>query len=578
MHRLIRGWRPLGAVLFLLVTLGPGAANATPSPEGHVDAEAQGGFAVASAHPMATDAGIAVLRAGGNAFDAAIAVTAMLAVVEPSASGLGGGGFYLLHQAHDGRDVMIDARERAPLAAHRDLYLDREGQVIPGLSVNGPLAAGIPGIPAALDHLAQGYGTRPLGKLLAPAIQVAREGFPVDEHLLRYLGFRAPALRGTPAEAVFLRGGDLPGAGTLLRQNDLARSLERIAREGRDGFYTGALGRRLVQGVRSAGGIWSEKDLADYSVVERDPIVSRYQGLKVISVPPPSSGGVALATMLNMLKQRPLGPKGSVQRMHLLTEIMRRAYRDRALYLGDSDHVDVPVARLTSPIHARDLGADIGAASATPSALLDGDGALPEEGRDTTHFSILDRWGNRVAATLSINYPFGSGFMVPGTGILLNNEMDDFSAAPGTPNGYGLVGSEANAIAPGKRMLSSMSPTFIEAADGRGAILGTPGGSRIITMVLLGILDYAEGGDARSMTTIPRFHHQYLPDLLQYEEGTLSLQKQQALEGLGHSLKAVSRGFYGNMQVVTWEHEGRHVGAASDPRGGGKATAVAAQR
>ncbi|MGB0723257.1 MAG: gamma-glutamyltransferase [Gammaproteobacteria bacterium] len=587
MHRTIRGWRPLGAVLFLLgLSVAPSgtAAPGLATPQSvQQDQKLNNGFAVASAHPLATQVGMAVLRSGGNAFDAAIAVTAMLAVVEPSGSGLGGGGFYLLHDADSKRDVMVDARERAPLAAHRDLYLGTDGRVVPGLSVNGPLAAGIPGIPAALDHLARLYASRPLAELLSPAIRVARDGFGADEHLLRYLGFRKPVMQGTPAGAVFLRGGELPAAGTLIRQEDLARALERIARDGGAGFYAGPLARQLVNGVRAAGGIWTLRDLEEYAVVERAPIITRYRGHTVISAAPPSSGGVALATLLNMLADRDPGESGAVERMHLLTELMRRAYRDRAIHLGDPDHVRVPIERLTSQEHARALAADFDPDTATPSALLEDAPAHVGGGQNTTHFSIMDARGNRVAATLSINYPFGSGFMVPGTGILLNNEMDDFSAAPGVPNGYGLVGSRANAIAPGKRMLSSMSPTFIEHADGHGAILGTPGGSRIITMVLLGILEYLESGDADAMVASPRFHHQYLPDVLQYEEGTLDETRRATLEAMGHNLKAVPRGFYGNMQVVTWEtgretNGGRRLAAASDPRGGGQSAVQNPQR
>jgi len=523
--------------------------------------------AIASAHPLATAAGFAVLESGGNAFDAAVAVSAALAVVEPYGSGIGGGGFWLLHRAADGRQVMLDGRERAPLAAHRDLYLDAQGEVIPKASVDGPLAAGIPGEPAALAHLAEHYGRLPLAKSLAPAIRLAREGFPVDEHYRRMAGFRLEALRASPAAAErFLLQGKVPEEGALIRQPELAVTLERLARQGRDGFYAGATARALVQGVQAAGGIWTLEDLAQYRVVEREPIRGSYRGLTIVSAAPPSSGGVLLVQMLNMLAGHELKGLDAVARTHLLVEVMRRAYRDRAEYLGDPDQVAMPLERLLSPHYAAGLMRDFRPDRATPS-LLQADAST--EGADTTHFSILDREGNRVAATLSINYPFGSGFVPPGTGVLLNDEMDDFSARPGVPNLYGLVGGEANAIAPGKRMLSSMSPTFVESADGV-AILGTPGGSRIISMVLHAVLALAEGTGAEEWVLRPRFHHQYLPDQIQFEPGALEQKQVAALEAQGHRLKALKRPF-GNMQAVYWEHGRGRVSAASDPRGMGRA-------
>ena len=523
--------------------------------------------AIASAHPLATEAGFTILEAGGNAFDAAVAVSAALAVVEPYSSGIGGGGFWLLHRAADGRQMMLDGRERAPLAAHRDLYLDADGQVIPGASVDGPLAAGIPGEPAALVHLAEKYGRLPLARSLAPAIRLAREGFPVDAHYRRLAGFRLAALRASPAAAKrFLPDGRVPEAGRLIHQPELAATLERLARQGRDGFYAGETARALVQGVRAAGGIWTLEDLAQYRVVEREPVRGRYRGLNIVSASPPSSGGVLLVEMLNMLAGQELERLDAVARTHLLVEVMRRAYRDRAEYLGDPDQVAMPLQRLLHPHYAAGLLRDLDPERATPSA---GKARPRPEGADTTHFSILDREGNRVAATLSINYPFGSGFMPSGTGVLLNDEMDDFSARPGVPNVYGLIGGEVNAIAPGKRMLSSMSPTFVESADGV-AIFGTPGGSRIISMVLHGILALAEGGGPDEWVKRPRFHHQYLPDAIQYEPGALSEEQIKALGAKGHRLKALERP-YGNMQVLYWDRRNGRVLAASDPRGIGRA-------
>lgn len=526
--------------------------------------------AIASAHPLATRAGDQILLAGGNAFDAAVAVSAALAVVEPYSSGLGGGGFWLLHRASDGREVMLDARERAPYAAHRDMYLDAKGDVVAGLSVDGPLAAGIPGVPAALAHLASEYGRLPLAQSLAPAIRLARDGFAVDGRYRRMAAFRLGALQaGADSAEVFLHQGQVPPEGHLIRQPALARTLGLIGEQGFDGFYRGPLAQRLVEGVRAAGGIWSAKDLAQYRVIEREPLQGQYRGIKITSVAPPSSGGVALLTMLNILEGFDLSALQPAQRQHVIVEAMRRAYRDRAEYLGDPDSVSMPLARLIHPYYAQGLRAGIRLDRATPSAALPGRVQGGQLGQDTTHFSVLDAQGNRVAATLSINYPFGSGFMPPGTGVLLNDEMDDFSAKPGVPNVYGLVGAQANAIAPGKRMLSSMSPTFLE-DDRRVAIIGTPGGSRIITMVLLAILDFSEGADAAHMVALPRFHHQFLPDVVQFEPGALSPDVQKSLQAYGHQLKPLDAP-YGNMHVVIWDRQNQKVEAASDPRGVGEA-------
>ncbi|QKK12573.1 MAG: gamma-glutamyltransferase [Pseudomonadota bacterium] len=524
---------------------------------------------MATAHPLATEAGFAVLDQGGNAFDAAVAVTAALAVVEPYSSGIGGGGFWLLHRSHDGYETMLDGRERAPLAAHRDLYLDDRGNVIPGLSVDGPLAAGIPGVPAALDHLARHYGRLPLAASLQPAIRLAREGFPIDEHYRRLAEFRLQPLRASPAAArQFLVDDEVPAAGYPLRQPELAQTLVTVAERGAAGFYSGDLAQRLVAGTRAAGGIWTQEDLADYRLVEREPIRGAYRGLRITAAAPPSSGGVVLVSILNQLAQFARAPLDSTITRHRLIETMRRAYRDRALYLGDPDFVTMPLRRLLSAGYAREMAATVVPDRATPSTGLPG--VIPQaEGPHTTHFSIIDREGNRVAATLSVNYPFGSGFVPPGTGVLLNDEMDDFSAKPGIPNVYGLVGAEANAIAPGKRMLSSMTPAFVE-GDGRVAILGTPGGSRIITMVLQGVLAFAEGERAEEIVTRPRLHHQYLPDVVQLEPDALSAAERQALQLLGHRLEVKERP-WGNMQAVVWDRRSGEVEAASDPRGMGAA-------
>lgn len=538
--------------LFVL-WLAVGAASAGPRAD-----------AVATAHPLATEAGLLVLGAGGNAFDAAVAVSAALAVVEPYGSGLGGGGFWLLHRAADGRDVMVDGRERAPLAAHRDMYLDADGEPIPRASIDGPLAAGIPGTPAALAHIAERYGRLPLDVSLAPAVILAREGFPVDHVYRRMAAMRLDALRASPAaSARFLVDGEVPPEGHRLRQPELAETLQALAQQGAAGFYSGPVARQLVAAVRAGGGIWSAEDLRDYRVVERRPVTVWHRGHRVVSAALPSSGGVLLAQMLQMLEALPGQPGSEADRVHRLVEVMRRAYADRARYLGDPDQVAVPLLRLTSAAHARSQARDIDPERATPSAAIGGGAA--DEGRQTTHFSVIDRDGNRVAATLSINYPFGSGFVAEGTGVLLNDEMDDFSIKPGVANVYGLVGNEANAIAPGKRMLSSMSPTFVEGPD-RVVLLGTPGGSRIISMVLLGVLDLVEGAPLTSVVERGRFHHQYLPDRIEVEPGALSEAVIADLEARGHQVRRLESP-YGNMQAVEWDRASGAVRAASDPRG-----------
>ena len=541
-------------------------------PSAAATANGPGQAAVATAHPAATQAAREVLDAGGNAFDAAVAITATLAVVEPYGSGLGGGGFYLLHEAETGRDVMVDARERAPGQASRDMYLDEQGNPQPELSIDGALAAGIPGIPAALDHLAADYGTLSLATSLDPAIRAAREGFAVTPMYRRLAGFRQEVMAADPAtRAIFLDQGEVPELGHVIRQPGLGDTLERIALEGRDGFYRGAFAGRMVDAVRKAGGIWCRSDLAGYRVVERTPVVSRFRGFEVVSAAPPSSGGVALAEILHTyehLDRRAGGVDGdSALGLHFRIEAMRRAYRDRAEYLGDPDYVDVPVARLTSRDYAAGLAVGISPERATPSAALAPVVTEPE-GPHTTHFSVIDAQGNMVAATLSINYPFGAAVTVPGTGVLLNDEMDDFSQKPGVPNVYGLIGAEANAIVPGKRPLSSMSPTFLR-NDELVGVLGTPGGSRIITMVAGGILAATRGEPVVDWVAAPRIHHQYLPDRVEVEPGRLDVDQRAALEAMGHQIE-VNDGF-GNMQAVAWWRADGRLEAASDPRGEGEA-------
>jgi gamma-glutamyltranspeptidase/glutathione hydrolase len=418
-------------------------------------------------------------------------------------------------------------------------------------------------------HIAKRYGRLPLSKTLAPAIRAARQGFKVTPHYQRMVKFRLKALQASPAAAkIFLKNNDVPPLGHLIKQTDLANTLIALVKQGHDGFYKGKVAKRLVSGNRKAGGNWSQQDLRRYNILERRPVTGTYKGYRITSVAPPSSGGIAIVQMLNILDGFDLHKLSVSKRKHVIVEAMRRAYRDRAEFLGDSDFVKVPQQRLTNRNYARQLGQTISLSKATPSRDLK-PVATNDSGFHTTHFSILDRQGNRVSATLSVNYPFGSGFVPPGTGVLLNDEMDDFSAKPGVPNVYGLVGAEANAIAPGKRMLSSMSPTFVENAE-RVAIIGTPGGSRIITMVLHGILGFIDGQDARSIVNRPRYHHQYLPDHIQYEPNAFSQQDIEGLKVQGHALKPLDNG-YGNMQVVVWDKKNNTVMAASDARGEGLA-------
>jgi len=527
---------------------------------------------IATAHPLATKAGEKILAQGGNAFDAAVAISAALAVVEPYSSGIGGGGFWLLHRSSDGFETMVDGRETAPLKAHRDMYLDQKGNVIKGASIDGALSAGIPGVPAALEHIAKKYGNLSLKQSLQPAIEYAKNGFRVTAHYQLMARFRLNALRASPAAAkIFLQNNNVPDKGYIIKQEDLASTLLAMAEKGSAGFYLGEVAEKLISGTNKAGGIWSEDDFKKYAIVERKPIVGRFHEMKITSASPPSSGGIALVEMLNQLSLYSLSGLEKADAIHLSIEAMRRAYRDRAQFLGDTDFVAVPTERLINKNYAAGLAATIHPNKATPSSLLPGV-VHENNSRDTTHFSVIDHDGNRVSATLSVNYPFGSCFVPPGTGVLLNDEMDDFSAKPGVANAYGLVGAEANAIEPGKRMLSSMSPTFLETED-RMAVIGTPGGSRIITMVLLGSMRFYFGETAEQIVNAPRFHHQYLPDHVFYEPGAFSGDVLLGLKNKNHKLKPAENK-WGNMQVVILDKKTKKITAASDARGEGMAKVI----
>jgi gamma-glutamyltranspeptidase / glutathione hydrolase len=556
----------LGILIAGLVLLaGCGAAKVPlASAQDHADAARPGKAAVASSHRIATDAGLEVLARGGNAFDAAIAVGATLAVIEPSSSGIGGGAFFLLHRASDGKDIFLDARETAPAASKGELWADAEGKLDRDKSINGPLSAGIPGEPAAYTWLAEKYGKLPLAESLAPAIRIAREGFPVYPRFRASVERRKEVLQRWPASAaLYLVGGEAPAEGAIWKNPDIATTLERIASRGNDGFYKGEFATKLVDAVRAAGGIWTLDDMAAYAVKEREPITLDYRGWRIVTSPPPSSGGIALGEMFNILSGYDLGKLDRVHKVHLNIEAMRRAYRDRAEYLGDPDFVKMPIAELLSPLYAAGLRASIHPDKATPSDLLPGF-MPPGESDHTTHYSIIDADGNMASVTKTVNLTLGSGFVVAGTGFVLNDEMDDFALLPGQPNAFGLVGADANAPKPGHRPLSSMTPSFVIGND-RVGVIGTPGGSRIITMVFEGILAFIDGELPEQVVANPRYHHQYLPDVVSAEPKAFTREETRALQAMGHIVNDAER-TWGLMNMVSWDRKTNTLHAGSDPR------------
>ena len=523
--------------------------------------------AVVTSNALATEAGEKILAEGGNAYDAATTISAMLSVVEPFASGLGGGAFWLIYDAKSNKYKMLDARETAPLQSHKNMYLDENEDIIKNISTLGPLSAGIPGIPAVLSYVNDKYGSKKLSTLLDPAYKAAINGFPVNERYLKGANYKKEWLKKyKETEAIFLDKGEVPQKGWILKQADLARTIKKIMKDGHKSFYTGSFAKKMVESVQSNGGIWTEEDLNRYKVLEREPVRSTYKGISIIAPGLPSSGGLVLSNALNILAGYELDKLSLTAQKHLIIESLRRAYYERAIKMGDPDFMDNSLEFLLTPSYAAKQRESININYATDNQTLEfADPPYQGQGNDTTHFSVIDKFGNRVAVTQSINFWFGSAFVPKGTGVLLNNEMDDFSIKPGTENGYGLIGYDANAVEPGKRMLSSMTPTFLESERGF-VILGTPGGSRIISMILLATLEWINGGDAKSMVSLPRFHHQYHPDYVLYEEEAFMSSEIDELESMGHTFKKSNRQF-GNMQIIMWEHENNKIEVASDPRG-----------
>jgi gamma-glutamyltranspeptidase/glutathione hydrolase len=523
--------------------------------------------AVVTSNALATKAGEKILAEGGNAYDAATTISAMLSVVEPFASGLGGGAFWLIYDAKSKKYKMLDARETAPLQSHKNMYLDENENLIKNISKLGPLSAGIPGIPAVLSYVNEKYGSKKLSTLLVPAYKAAINGFPVNERYLKGANYKKEWLKKyKETEAIFLDKGEVPKKGWILKQTDLAKTIKKIMKGGHKSFYTGSFAKKMVESVQNNGGIWSEEDLNRYKVIEREPVKSTYKGISIIAPGLPSSGGLVLSNALNILAGYELDKLSLTTQKHLIIEALRRAYYERAIKMGDPDFMANSLEFLLTPSYAAKQRESININYATDNQTLEfADPPYQGQGNDTTHFSVIDKYGNRVAVTQSINFWFGSAFVPKGTGVLLNNEMDDFSIKPGTENGYGLIGYDANAVEPGKRMLSSMTPTFLE-SDRGFVILGTPGGSRIISMILLATLEWVNGGDAKSMVSLPRFHHQYHPDYVLYEEEAFMSSEIDELESMGHIFKKSNRQF-GNMQIIMWDQVNNKIEIASDPRG-----------
>jgi gamma-glutamyltranspeptidase / glutathione hydrolase len=527
---------------------------------------------VATQEATATRIGLEVLQDGGNAVDAAATVAFVLAVTLPRAGNLGGGGFMVVHDAESGETVAIDYREKSGANAFRDMFLDEAGEADPEKSRYSGLAVGVPGTVAGIALALERYGTISLAEALEPAIELAERGVAVTPDLADSLNASKERLQRWPSSAaIFYKDGGAPyGPGEILVQRDLATSLRLIAERGQRAFYGGSIGEKIVAAVRRAGGHLSLDDFRGYEAVVRAPVQGHYRGYEIVSMPPPSSGGVHIVQILNILEGYPIGflGAGGSETIHLMAEAMKLAYADRSEYLGDPDFVDVPVAALTSKAYAEQLRGLINRNRARPADGIKPGDLAPYESPETTHFAIVDGAGNAVANTYTINFSYGTGLVAEGTGILLNNELDDFSAKAGVPNAYGLIGGDANAVAPGKRPLSSMSPTIV-LKDGKPFLVtGSPGGSRIITTTLQIIMNVIDHGmNIAEATHAPRLHHQWLPDELRIEEG-LSPDTIALLEQKGH---AVALGdAMGSTQSIMVTEDGLF--GSSDPRTPGALT------
>jgi gamma-glutamyltranspeptidase/glutathione hydrolase len=521
---------------------------------------------VASRSDLASEVGSRILADGGNAVDAAVATAFALAVAYPSAGNLGGGGFMIIALAN-GEVYAQDNREKAPGAAHRDMFLDSAGNVDRNLTLNSLQASGVPGTVAGLLDALERFGTMTRQQVMAPAIELAENGFPLNDDLATQFQENLESFKEYPASlAVFSKNGEPYKVGDVWTQPDLAKTLKLISEQGRDGFYKGQTAELLVAEMQRNNGLITLDDLATYEAVWREPVHGTYRGYDIWSMPAPSSGGVLLVQMLNMLEPYDLGALGfgSPETVHLMIEAQRRAYADRAEFLGDPDFVDVPSAMLTSKEYARTRFADFDPMRATDSSTI-GAGSWPEESTQTTHFSVADGAGNAVAMTTTLNRNYGNRIVVPGAGFLLNNEMDDFSSKPNTPNSYGLIGRDANEIQPGKRMLSSMAPTIIT-RDGKPVLLtGSPGGSTIINTVLQVVLNVLDHGmDAETAVASPRIHHQWMPDNVRYETGAMSDATAEALRAMGH--KGLAGSGFGIGDANTIRIDGDTLEGVSDPR------------
>ena len=532
---------------------------------------------VVSSEALASEVGARILAAGGNAIDAAVATGFALAVTYPQAGNIGGGGFMLVHLANEGRTVAIDYREMAPRAARRDMFLDKQGEVVPRSSQLTHLASGVPGSVAGLLHALERYGRLDRATVMTPAIELAENGFPVTYTLSNTLAspWGQRLLANEAAKSyLFKPDGSVYQPGEILRQRDLAWTLRQIAERGAAGFYEGPVADRLVAEMKRGGGLITYHDLKRYKAVEREPVRGSFKGYEIVSMPPPSSGGVHMVQMLNVLEGFPLREMqlNSAAYIHVLAETMKRAYADRSKHLGDPDFHRVPVAELTSRTYAAQLRAAIDPERATPSAAIAPTTQFPRESTQTTHYSVIDAEGNVVSNTYTLNFSFGSGIAVPGAGFFLNNEMDDFSVKPGVPNVFGLIGDEANAVAPRKRPLSSMTPTIV-LKDGKPFLAtGAPGGSRIITVVLQIILNTLvfdmNIADASAQS---RVHHQWLPDELYLEPG-ISADTEALLRAMGHAIGAPGP-MFGNAQSLVFR-DGVMYGASDTRRPGGAVATV----